>query len=87
MSLIISYTIKGIELNEDELRELSQYYEAALTSKYLCENYPDVNEDIALELGYEVHRQMRKYDFSESDAINEVLSEYRSSLNKEEGKE
>jgi len=87
LSLNISYTIKGIELNENELRELSQYYEAALAGKYLCENYPEVNENIALELGYEVHRQMRKYDFSESDAINEVIGEYRSSLNEEEGKE
>lgn len=86
MSLIISYAIKGVELNEDELRELSHYYEAALTGKYLCENYSDINESVALELGYEVHRQMRKYDFNESFAINEVLSEYRSSLNKEEGK-
>lgn len=84
MSLIISYAIKGVELNEDELRELSHYYEAALTGKYLCENYSDINENVALELGYQVHRQMRKYDFSESVAIEEVLNEYYASLEDKE---
>lgn len=70
----ISYTIKGITLNKSELADIDKYYEAACTAEYIVENY-GLDEEKAMQAGYDVRRLMRKYDYTEEDAIREVLSE------------
>lgn len=69
----IKYTIKGVTLNVCELQTLHEYYEAACTAEYLMENYGISDENIAMNLGYEVRRLMDKYGYDEEEAINEVL--------------
>ena len=69
----IKYAIKGITLNSHELTEIHEYYEAACTAEYLMDNYDISDEDTAMHLGYEVRRLMRKYDYDEETAIDEVM--------------
>ena len=70
-----TYEIKGITLSLSEMSDISQYYEAYCTAEYMLENYEKVTEENALELGYEVRRLMAKYDYSEDEAISEVISQ------------
>ena len=70
----ISYTIKGITLNKNELADIDEYYEAACTAEYIIENH-GLDEEKAMQAGYDVRRLMRKYDYTEEDAISEVLAE------------
>lgn len=67
-----AYEIKGVVLNEYDMIEIKDYYEAHCTAEYLLENY-DLTEDEAVSLGYEVRRLMFKYDYDELTAIDEVL--------------
>ena len=69
----IQYTIKGVTLDDFDLMECHQYYEAACTAEYLMENYDISDEDTAMHLGYEVRRLMNKYDYDEETAIDEVM--------------
>lgn len=69
----IQYTIKGVTLDDFDLMECHQYYEAACTAEYLMENYDITDEGEAMNLGYEVRRLMNKYDYDEETAIDEVL--------------
>jgi hypothetical protein len=71
--MVIKYTIKGVTLDDFDLMECHQYYEAACTAEYLMENYDISDEDTAMNLGYEVRRLMNKYDYDEETAIDEVL--------------
>ena len=70
----ISYTIRGITLNKSEIADIDVYYEAACTAEYIIENY-GLDEEKAMQAGYDVRRLMRKYDYTEEDAIREVLAE------------
>lgn len=70
----IKCTFKGVALNAYDLKELHDYYEAAYTAKYIQDNYAKVSNDKALKLGYEVRRQMDKYDYDEEEAIEIMLS-------------
>lgn len=72
----IEYTIKGITLDVNELSRLHEYYEAACTAEFIMENYKIKDEDKAMEIGYEVRRQMFKYDLMEDEAIDIVLPQY-----------
>jgi hypothetical protein len=69
----IQYTIKGVTLDDIDLMECHQYYEAACTAEYLMENYDIDDESTAMHLGYEVRRLMDKYGYDEEEAIYEVL--------------
>jgi hypothetical protein len=71
--MVIKYTIKGVTLDDFDLMECHQYYEAACTAEYLMENYNISDESTAMNLGYEVRRLMNKYDYDEETAIDEVL--------------
>lgn len=71
--MVIKYTIKGVTLDDFDLMECHQYYEAACTAEYLMENYDISDEDTAMHLGYEVRRLMNKYDYDEETAIDEVM--------------
>lgn len=62
----IEYTIKGVTLNECEMYEIKNYYEALCTAEYIFENY-NVTEEQAIKLGYEVRRLMEKYGGDEED--------------------
>ncbi len=68
----IEYQIKGITLNEYEMRDIKQHYEILCTAEYLMENY-DVAEDEAIQLGNDVRRLMNNYGSTESEAIDEVM--------------
>jgi len=67
------YAIKGITLNESEMRDIKECYEAICTAEYLMDNYSDLTEEEALTLGYEVRKWMDKYDTDETDAVYEVM--------------
>ena len=79
----ISYKIKGITLNKSELAEIDEYYEAACTAEHLAKHY-GLDEEKAMDAGYEVRRKMRKFDYTEEDAISEVLSEMEESEEEED---
>ena len=68
------YEIKGIVLDEYDMQRIKEYYEQRCTAEYLAENY-DINEKLAMELAYLVRRKMNKYDYTEEEAIREVLIE------------
>lgn len=69
----IEYKVKGVVLNEHDIKDIHSYYEAACTAEYIRETH-DMDEERALELGYEVRRLMNKYDYDEGKAISEVLN-------------
>jgi len=70
----IEFKIKGVTLDASDLCIINQYYEAACTAEYLLDNYEQVaNEQKALDLGYQVRREMDKYGYLEEDAIDIVL--------------
>ena len=79
---VFTYKIKGIELNLDEMADMHDFYEAACTAEYLMQRH-DFNKNEALELGYEVRCKMDDYDYSEEEAINEVLGELKGDDNDE----
>ena len=82
--MIISYEIKGITLNEDELYCINQYYEAACTDEYIAENY-GFDEELALKLGYKIRKKMDKYGYDEEEAIKVVFEEKGIDINTSEG--
>lgn len=69
-----TYKIKGIELNMVEMSDICQYYKAACTAEYIVDNY-GFSEDKALDAAYDIRRKMDKYDYTESEAIAEYISE------------
>ena len=86
--MTISYEIKGITLNEDDLYCINQYYEAACTAEYIAENY-GFDEELALKLGYEIRKKMDKYGYDEEEAIKVVFKEkgiYVNTSEEQEGK-
>ena len=68
----IEYEIKGITLNEYDMYDIKEFYEAHCTAEYIADNY-DVTDDEAVKLGYEVRRIMNKYGGEEDDVIREVM--------------
>lgn len=66
--MTIEYQIKGIVLNEHEMYEIKNTYEALCTAEYILENY-EVSETQAIELGYETRRLMNKYGGDEEETI------------------
>lgn len=70
-----TYEIKGITLDLSEMAEISRFYEAYCTAEYMLATYEQVTEENAMELGYEVRRLMCKFDYSEDEAISEVLDQ------------
>ena len=69
----IEYEIKGIKLNECEMRDIKDYYGVLCTAEYIIDNYDITDEDEAIKLATEVRRRMNDYDESEVNAIYEVL--------------
>lgn len=69
----IQYEIKGITLDMNDLISIHNYYEAACTAEYLMDNYGIAEESEALQLGYDVRREMDKYGCAEKDAIYAVM--------------
>jgi hypothetical protein len=63
-----AYTIKGVTLNEFEMYDIKEFYEAHCSAEFIFENY-DVTAEQAIKLGYEVRRLMNKYGGCEEDAI------------------
>lgn len=68
----IEYEIKGITLNEYDMYDIKEFYEAHCTAEYIAENY-DVADEEAVKLGYEVRRIMNKYGGDEDDIVREVM--------------
>lgn len=66
------YKIKGVTLNDCDMYEIKEFYEAYCTAEYIIDNY-DVTEEEAVKLGYEVRRLMNRYGYDEETAIDEVL--------------
>lgn len=80
----IQYNIKGVTLNVIDLININKYYEAAYTAEYILEgdikdlfNYPipEYTEEEAMQIAYEVRRLMEKYDYDETEAIEEIINE------------
>ena len=66
------YEIKGVTLNEYDMYDIKEYYEAHCTAEYIADNY-DVTDEEAVKLGYEVRRIMNKYGGDEDDIVREVM--------------
>lgn len=66
------YEIKGITLDMTDMMLIHKYYEAACTAEYLVERH-NISEADAFQLGCDVRRYMDKYDYTEEEAINEVM--------------
>lgn len=69
-----TYNYNGIILTMDDMCKINTYYEAASSAEVLIENY-GLSKDDALEKGYEVRRLMDKYEYNETEAINELMEE------------
>lgn len=68
------FEIKGITLDEYDMQRIKEYYEQRCTAEYLVERYGFCEEQ-AMRFAYEVRRKMLKYDYTEDEAIREVLVE------------
>lgn len=66
------YKIKGITLTMADMVQINQYYEEACTAEYLYENY-EVTEEEAWSYASEIRRLMNKYDYTEDEAIEQVV--------------
>lgn len=80
----LKYKLKNGTVIDDvsDFVELSKYYEAACTAGLIQDDYfPDMSDDLALTLGYEVRRRMDKCEYSdgetEMDTIADVLRELK----------
>lgn len=71
---LFDVTVNGEKLSTGDLVELHSYYEACCTAEYIRYKYK-IGEEDALELGYEVRRQMDKYGYEELEAISVVFGE------------
>lgn len=83
----ISFTIKGITLDESDLVAVNSYYEVACTAEYMMENYGIEDEAQAMKLAHEVRQRMDKYGYEETDAIRVVLSEKKIKYKEEDDDE
>ena len=68
------YEIRGITLNECEMRDIKDYYGVLCTAEYIMDNYDITDKDEAIKLATEVRHRMNDYDESEVNAIYEVLN-------------
>ena len=59
-------------LNYNELQELRDMFEAHCTAKEIMEDYPQINEDVAIKLGYQVRELMSETNLCESEAIKQI---------------
>lgn len=66
------YSIKGVDLDVYDMMDIKEYYEAACTAEYLCNNYP-IAPSYALELGYKIRQYMSKRCVSEEEALAEFM--------------
>ena len=75
MEFKFEYPIKGITLTMSDMMQIDKYYEAACTAQTLMHCYPERYDTVekAMETGYEVRRQMSKYDYDEDEAICIVM--------------
>ena len=71
------YEIKGVKLNMTDMCQIDTYYEAACTAEGLLETEKMMTKEKALDFGYEVRSLMNKYGYSEGDAIDIVLEDWR----------
>lgn len=72
----IEYQTKGVTLDVTDLISIHAYYEAACTAEYILENYPDLTEEQAMKIAYNVRRKMDKYGYSELEAIDDAILEF-----------
>ena len=63
----------GKVLNVMQLGKIAEFYNAMCTAEYIQDTYNIVNEDLAKELGYCARNIMNKYDYSEDEAINQLM--------------
>lgn len=72
-----NYTLKnGTEITTEEMAQIHDYYEVQCTKEFILDNY-DLDEDKAEEMAKQVREKMNDYYLSESEAIEEVLDEFR----------
>lgn len=57
-----------------DMCDIKMFYDAACTAEYLIDTGRVLDKDEALNLGYEVRRQMDKYGYDEEFAIKEVFA-------------
>jgi hypothetical protein len=66
---------KEIELNEDDMLKIHQYYEMQNTADYVRDNYEKLNEEQIQRIAAWTRELMLKnLDISEEDAIKNVMS-------------
>lgn len=65
-----------VELNEADMHRVYQHYIEQMTANYLRENNSTWTEEKIQAIAVETRRQMLKNNFTEKEAIEEVLTEY-----------
>ena len=74
----ITYTIKGVTLNVEELTAIYEYYRQATIADYIQFNYDCIDTDQkAMEVAREVIKMMDTYGSSEGEAIYYVIERYK----------
>ena len=68
------YEIKGVTLDEFDMQRIKEYYTAHCIAEYLMEKYA-LSEEDAVSCGYQVYDLMLYDNYTEEEAINEVLEE------------
>lgn len=71
-----TFEIKGVTLDMCDMQRVKEAYEIYCTAEYLMENY-ELNEKQALSYASDVRRLMFKYDYTEEEAIYEVLEKQK----------
>lgn len=64
---------KEVELNEDEMQQVHEYFQHQSTADYIRESYPQMEEAKVQQYAAIVRARMDKYGCSESEAIEDVL--------------
>ena len=82
------YEIMGLVLNQDQMREVKNYYQVALLQQYVVENY-QISEEDALkvaELAYEIEEEamVNDYNVQEQESIWEASEELGIELKEQE---
>ena len=65
-----------VELTEDDMRALHQYYEEQLTADYFRDNFPDWTEEKIQKVASDTRFRMYKYGDSEADAMEIEAARY-----------
>lgn len=80
---MVGYHVRGLELTENEMCQISAYYLTQITFEYLRENYSNLDDEL-LSIANEARERMSDNVSVEEDAILEAARHLCITLKKKE---